>query len=55
MYRRRRVGLSTIVFRVVLSGIGLLTVVQASHVLRYALCGLLLAILVGQWLVTRRQ
>jgi hypothetical protein len=41
-------------FRVVLSAIGVLTIVGSSHAVRYVLCGVLAAILVVQWLVGAR-
>jgi hypothetical protein len=43
------------VFRIVLSAIGVFTVLESSHAVRYALCGVLLAILVGEWVYSWRR
>jgi hypothetical protein len=51
----QKTSASHIVFRVVLAGIGVLTVLGTSHAVRYVLCGVLVAILVGESLWSRRQ
>jgi uncharacterized membrane protein YfcA len=43
-----------VIFRVILAAIGVLTVLNSSHALRFGLCGLLLAWVIAELVWSRR-
>jgi hypothetical protein len=52
---KKKVSASSMVFRIILSAVFLLTAVGASHGVRYALLGILLCITVGERLYSRSR
>lgn len=53
MMEKHRSSASTILFRIILSAVFFFTAFDASHTLRYVLCGVLLGILGGEVLWAR--
>lgn len=45
----------SVLFRVGLSAIGVLTVLDVSHTIRYAILGILLVVLAGEYLYSERR
>ena len=52
---KKKTSVSTLMFRIVLSVVGVLTVLNVSHGIRYALVGVLFAIALSEWLYARYQ
>lgn len=53
--QKRTLSLSSVLFRVGLFAIGVLTVLDMSHTIRYAILGILLVILAGECLYSGRR
>ncbi len=53
MDNKRKTSVSFMAFRAVLALIGIFTVLDVSHGIRYALVGVMLAIVLGEWLFSR--